>query len=188
MKLEWLTSTAVATLVLGVSPSFATLDSTKVCTLLTREELAANGVAITGLFPDDSVSIKKGSVPGFLLPDMQMDQCTSEMAAHYMAFPARWSVATTKDPIDKKAWEQMADALDQDKKGSADYSEQRLTIEGIDCYTFSGPIDGKRVYEVGCSAFKSNHSVTLEFAQIDKAKLPPVKTVKRLLDKMLTRL
>ncbi len=189
MKLDWLVSTSVTVLVLGVSSSFAASDSTKVCALLTREELMAAGVAITaqGLMPDDPVSLKKGSLPG-LITDIQIDQCTSEMAAQYTAFPVRWSVGTTKDPIDKKAWEKMADALDQDEKKSAGDSEQRLTTEGIDCYTFSGPMNGKQIYEVGCTAFKSNHSVTLEFAQIDKAKLPPAKTVKQLLDKMLARL
>ena len=63
MKLDWLISTALAVLVLGVSPSFAASDSTKVCALLTREELMTAGVVITGLFQDDSVSFKKGSVP-----------------------------------------------------------------------------------------------------------------------------
>lgn len=188
MKLQWLASTAVAMLVIGVAPSFAALDSTKICALLTREELAATGVAITGLFPDDSVSLKKDSVPG-LITDMQMDQCTSEMAAHDTAFPVRWSVATTKDPIDKKAWDKMADALDQDEKEKADDSERRLIIEGIDCETFSWPEkSGKHIYAVSCTAHKSTRHVTIEFAHTDRAKLLPAKTVKQLLDKMLTRL
>ena len=50
MKLNWLISTALAVLVLGVTPSFAASDSTKVCALLTREELMTAGVVITGLF------------------------------------------------------------------------------------------------------------------------------------------
>ncbi|THJ16407.1 MAG: hypothetical protein CAF42_014725 [Nitrospira sp. CG24B] len=187
MRVRCFISTVVAAIILSPSLSLALSDSLKICTLLTREELASVGVAVTGLFPDDSASLKKGSLPG-LITDMQMDQCTSEMAGQYTAFPVRWSVSTTKDPIDKKAWEQMADALDQNEKKSAGDSEQRLTIEGIDCSTFSGPMNGKQIYEVGCTAFKSNHSVTLEFAQIDKAKLPPAKTVKRLLDKILSRL
>ena len=41
MKFDWLVSTAVAVLMLGVSPSFAASNSTKVCDLLTREELMA---------------------------------------------------------------------------------------------------------------------------------------------------
>lgn len=188
MKLNWLISTALAVLVLGVSPSFAASDSTKVCALLTREELMTAGVVITGLFPDDSVSLKKGSVPG-LITDIQIDQCTGEMAAHYTAFPVRWSVGTTKDPIDKKAWEKMADTLDQDEKESAGDSEQRLTIEGTDCETFSWPEKaGKHIYAVNCGALKGVHHVTLEFAHTDRSKLLPAKTVKRLLDKMLARL
>lgn len=177
-----------AMLALNALPSVAAPDSTKICALLTRDELAGAGVAVTGLFPDDSVLIKKGSVPGFSLPDMQMEGCGSEIGAHYMTLPVRWSVATTKDPIDKKAWKQMADALDRDKKGSADDSElQLMTIEGIECHTVSWPIDGKRIYEVGCGTIKNNQAIELVFGQIDKAKLPPAKTVKRLLDKMLAR-
>ena len=188
MKLDWLISTALAVLVLGVSPSFAASDSTKVCALLTREELMTAGVAITGLFPDDSVSLKEGSVPG-LITDIQIDQCTSEMAAHDTAFPVHWSVGTTKDPIDKKAWEKMADTLDQDEKESAGDSEQRLSIEETDCETFSWPEKaGKHIYAVNCGALKGVHHVTLEFAHTDRAKLLPAKTVKRLLDKMLARL
>lgn len=59
MKLDWLISTSVAVLMLGVSPSFAASNSTKVCDLLTREELMAAGVAITaqGLMPDAPVSL-----------------------------------------------------------------------------------------------------------------------------------
>ncbi|MEK6639904.1 MAG: hypothetical protein AABZ17_04455, partial [Nitrospirota bacterium] len=141
-----------------------------------------------GLFPDDSVSLKKGSVPG-LITDMQMEQCTSEIATHDTDFPVRWSVATTKDPIDKKAWDKMADALDQDKEGKADDSERRLIIEGIDCETFSWPEkSGKHIYAVSCTAHKGARHVTLEFAHTDRAKLLPAKTVKQLLDKMLARL
>jgi hypothetical protein len=190
MKLDWLISTAVAVLMLGVSPSFAASDSTKVCTLLTLEELMAAGIAITaqGLMPDDPVSLKKGSVPG-LITDIQIDQCTSEMAAHDTAFPVRWSVGTTKDPIDKKAWEKMADALDQDEKESEGDSEQRLTIDGTDCETLSWQEKvGKHIYAVSCTAHKGAHHVTLEFSHTDRTKLLPAKTVKRLLDKMLARL
>jgi hypothetical protein len=190
MKFDWLVSTAVAVLMLGVSPSFAASNSTKVCALLTREELMATGVAITaqGLMPDDPVSLKKGSLPG-LITDIKIDQCTSEMAAHDTAFPVRWSVGTTKDPIDKKAWEKMADALDQDEKESAGDSEQRLTIDGTDCETFSWPEKaGKHIYAVSCTAHKGAHHVTLEFSHTERAKLLPAKTVKQLLDKMLARL
>ena len=190
MKLDWPISSALAVLVLGVSPSFAASNSTKVCDLLTHEELMAAGVAITaqGLMPDHPVSLKKGSLPG-LITDVEIEQCTSEMAAHYTAFPVRWSVGTTKDPIDKNAWEKMADALDQDEKESADDSEQRLTIDGTDCETFSWPEKaGKHIYEVSCTAHKGAHHVTLEFTHAERAKLLPAKTVKQLLDKMLARL
>jgi hypothetical protein len=120
---------------------------------------------------------------------MQMDQCTSEMASHDTAFPVRWSVTTTKDPIDKKAWDKMADALDQDENEKADDSERQLIIEGIDCETFSWPEkSGKHIYAVSCTAHKSTRHVTIEFAHADRTKLLPAKTVKRLLDKMLTRL
>lgn len=190
MKFNWLISTAVAVLALGASPSFAASGATKICALLTREELMAAGIAITaqGVIPDDSVSLKKGSLPG-LITDIKMDQCTSEMAAHDTAFPVRWSVGTTKDPIDKKAWEKMADALDQDENESGGDSEQRLTIEGTDCETLSWPEkSGKQIYAITCTAHKGAHHITLEFAHTDRAKLLPAKTVKRLLDKMLARL
>ncbi len=176
MKLNWLISTVVATLVLGVSPSFAASDSTKTCALLTRDELAGAGVAVTGLFPDDPTLITKDSAPEWSLPDIQMEGCRSEMGAHYL-FPVSWSVGTTKDPIDKKAWKQMSDALDRDTKGNAavaDVSEQQLmTIEGIECGTYSWPFDGKRNYGVSCGTIKNNQAIHLVFEQIDKAKLPP---------------
>jgi hypothetical protein len=136
MRVRWLISTAVATILLSASPGLAASDSFKVCALLTREELAAAGVAIAGLFPDDPVSLKKDSMPG-LITDMQAHECTSEMATQYTAFPVSWSVATTKDLIDKKAWDQMSRALDEDEKQSGDPAERQFTIDGVDCETFS---------------------------------------------------
>ena len=190
MNVAWLVLMTLSALVVSASPSVAAYDFTKVCGLLTPQELMAAGIAITaqGLMPDESLFLKKGELPG-LITDVQIDECTSEMAVEYVAFPVRWSVGTTKDPIDKKAWDKMADALGQDEKDGADHAEQHFTIEGVDCERFSWlEKAGKRTYAMSCTGHKGTRHVTLEVAHVDQAKLLPAKTVKQLLDKMLARL
>jgi hypothetical protein len=190
MNVAWPVLMTLSALVVSASPSVAAYDSTKVCGLLTPQELMAAGIAITaqGLMPDESLFLKKGELPG-LITEVQIDACTSEMAVEYPALPVRWSVGTSKDPIAKKAWDKMADALGQDEKESADPVAQRFTIEGVDCETFSwSEKAGKRTYAMSCTGHKGTRHVTLEVAHVDRAKLLPAKTVKQLLDKMLARL
>jgi hypothetical protein len=190
MKLVWSVFMALSTLMASASPTVAAYDATKVCALLTPQELMAAGIAITaqGLMPDESLFLKKGELPG-LVTDLQIDECTSEMAVEYTAFPVRWSVGTAKDPIDKKTWDKMAEAIGQDEKEGADHPDQRFTIEGVDCEMFSWPEKaGKRTYAMNCTGQKGTRYVTLEVAHADRAKLLPAKTVKQLLDKMLARL
>lgn len=166
-------------------------DGVKACALLTRDEVASAGVSVTarGLMPDEPVVLKKGSLPG-IVTDMRMDQCTTEMAAGYAAFPARWSVASTKEALDKKAWDKMNEALSEGEKKEPDPAQKAVNIDGVDCETFSWPEKkgGKRIYAISCSAFKGKRVVSLEFAQTDKSKLPSAKTTKQLLDVMLKRL
>ncbi len=93
MNVAWLVLMTLSALVVSASPSVAAYDSTKVCGLLTPQELMAAGIAITaqGLMPDESLFLKKGELPG-LITDVQIDECTSEMAVEYVALPSagRW--------------------------------------------------------------------------------------------------
>ena len=100
-------------------------DGVKACALLTRDEVASAGVSVTarGLMPDEPVVLKKGSLPG-IVTDMRMDQCTTEMAAGYAAFPARWSVASTKEALDKKAWDKMNESLSEGEKKEPDPAQK----------------------------------------------------------------
>lgn len=180
----------VITLLLGASQGVGAYDSAKVCGLLTPQELKTAGITLTaqGLMADEPQFVPKGTMPG-LITDLQMNECASEMAVEYTAFPVRWSVTTTKDRIDRTTWNNMSDALDAQEKKIPDPAEQQFIIEGIDCETFSWSAKaGKRVYAMSCTGHKEFHHVTLEFAHGDRAKLPPAKTVKQLLDKMLARL
>lgn len=165
-------------------------EGVKVCALLTREEVSSAGAVVTArLMADEPVMLKKGSLPG-IVTDMRMDQCTTEMAAAYAAFPARWSVASTKEALDKKAWDKMNEALSEGEKKEPDPAQKAVNIEGVDCENFSWleKKGGKRIYAVNCSALKGKRMVSLEFAQADKGKLPSAKTTKQLLDVMLKRL
>ncbi len=166
-------------------------EGVKICSLLTREEVASAGAAVTsrGLMADEPAMLKKGSLPG-IVTDMRMDQCTTEMAGGYAAFPARWSVASTKEALDKKTWDKMNEALSEGEKKEPDPAQKAVTIEGVDCETFSWleKKGGKRIYAVGCTALKGKRMVSLEFAQADKGKLPSAKATKQLLDVMLKRL
>ncbi|MBH0202281.1 MAG: hypothetical protein HP496_08305 [Nitrospira sp.] len=190
MNFVWPALMVVSALVASASPGVAGYDSAMVCALLTPQELAAAGIAITaqGLMPDESLFLKKGELPG-LITDVQIDECTSEMAVEYPAFPIRWSVGTSKDPMDRKAWDKMVEALGQGTRESAEHVEQRFTIEGVDCETFSwSDKTGKQTYAMSCTGHKGIRHVTLEVAHLDRTKLLPVKAVKQLLDKMFARL
>jgi hypothetical protein len=166
-------------------------EGVKVCSLLTRDEVASAGATVTsrGLMADEPVMLKKGSLPG-IVTDVRMDQCTTEMAASYAAFPARWSVASTKEALDKKTWDKMNEALSEGEKKEPDPAQKAVNIEGVDCDTYSWleKKGGKRIYTVNCTALKGKRIVSLEFAQADKAKLPSAKATKQLLDVMLKRL
>jgi hypothetical protein len=190
MKLVRLVFPIAITLLLGASRSVGAYDSTKVCALLTPQELTTAGITLTaqGLMAGEPQFVPKGIVPG-LVTDLQANECTSEMAVEYTAFPVRWSVTTSKDRIDRATWNKMSDALDGQEKKIPDPAEQQFVIEGMDCETFSWLAKGgKRIYAMSCTGHKEFHHVTLEFAHGDRAKLPPAKTVKQLLDKILARL
>ncbi|MGZ8367024.1 MAG: hypothetical protein ACXWWG_11990 [Nitrospira sp.] len=96
MNVAWPVLMTLSALVVSASPSVAAYDSTKVCGLLTPQELKAAGIAITaqGLMPDESLFLKKGELPG-LITEVQIDACTSEMAVEYPALPVagRWGRA-----------------------------------------------------------------------------------------------
>jgi hypothetical protein len=166
-------------------------DAVKACALLTPEDLSIVGIRVTakGLFPDDSVLLKKGQITG-LVTDLRMDQCTSAMDANFAAFPVRWSVATAKEAIDKKTWDQMNVALDAEEKKQPDPAAKAIKIDGVDCETFSWleKKAGKRIYAINCGALKGKRLASLEFAHSDSTKLPPALAVKQLLDKLLGRL
>ncbi len=190
MTLVRLVFPTVMVLLFGTPWSVDAFDSTRVCGLLTPQELKAVGITLTtqGLMPTDPVFVKKGEAPG-VTTDIRVDSCSNEMAVEYAAFPVSWSVVTAKDRIDKKAWDNMAEALDDQEKKGTDPSAQQFVIDGVDCETMSWPEKaGKRIYAVSCTGHKEFSHVTLEFAHRERTKLLAAKSVKQLLDKMLARL
>lgn len=186
-------SFAVFVLTLMAAHQCPAQPSLKVCSLLSKEDLLTAGIAVTarGLFADDPVTLKKGSLPG-LSTDMRLEQCTSEMSGQFAAFPVRWSVATARDAMDRKAWKQMLEALDkgEEKDKNASPDDKSTRVGDADCENFSWleKKNGPRIFAVNCGTTTARQQLTLEFAHRDKTKLPSVNKTKELLDKMLGRL
>jgi hypothetical protein len=162
----------------------------KVCNLLTKEELAAVGVAIKQLLPDDSVSLKKGQIPGLTL-DVRMEQCTSPTTAATVIFPVRWSVVSVQQPMDKQAWKKLAEAIGaDDEKKTPDPEAKDFSIGTAECATYSWiqSKGAKRISLLQCADVKERQQASVEFAHTDRSKLPSPQQVKQLLDKLLSRL
>ncbi len=178
----------VAGLAVGAT-SLVAQGAAKPCTLVLPAELATIGVppAARNTFDDDVVSIKPGQIPG-ITTALRMAQCTTSYET-FGAFPARWSVLTTADPMTKARWTALNKALDDDDDRQASPDDEQMVVGGVDCERLSYLAEkGKRVHALACYGFRGTHAVTLEVAAAQKAQLPAPLVIKQQLDRMLARL
>jgi hypothetical protein len=185
-----LTAVAIVLLVAAPNVAFSQGTSTKVCDLLTKAELSAAGLTVDRLLPDYPAFVKKGSVPGVNV-DSRIDQCLPSTALEDGTFPVRWSVFTLAEPLDKKRWQQLAEAMEaKEPKAVADPSLREFRIGDSDCETRTWYLNktAKPILVVSCTEGKGRYQVSVEVTHRDPRKLVSPEKVKLLLDRILGRL
>ena len=164
-------------------------EPVKTCRLLSVPEIEAIGFKVPEpLLDDDSNLIKKGALPG-IHSDLRLDQCTSQVGLAAIV-PYRLGVASSKEPADKRSWQAMAKALDNEEKASKDSSPELVKVEQTECeYTaWTTQRPNTRIHELSCYGFKGNRMVTLSFNAFDRVNLPAPQKMLLLLNKILSRL
>lgn len=180
----------------ALSPAHAQSPG-KACGLLSLADLNAAGVKITGkLYDDRTAHLPKGTMP-WLTTDLQIDQCASKGLAGGL-IPYRLAIAHAKDPLDRRGWEAMMKAMNNDDKPSADSTSESVKIGKTDCEYLSWPVESKepakdgaapkRVHELYCVGYKARRQIALSFNESQKANLPAPKTVVSLLEKVMAKL